>query len=247
MMENALSGRFPKKNTARVILCGAMLLVYIFAVPHIFSVYISSFPAFLLAIFLPVLVGLAMIREIIKSDHTLNNEQSLLLTMAFYILPFLAGINYAFDFSSPQVKQYYVTGREEYTWGGTAVPDEGPSTFYYLYLLPMDSVKGPLHWIAMSESSYKNILMFNGSGAVTIDCNRYIVVNRERRLNSVKSVTPGIPDNVTPSYHAQVFRTNGKVARTGIRYQLYQRYVPGDYLYLKAYHGLLGFPWRNYE
>lgn len=246
-MENALSGSFPKGNTARVILCGAMFIVYIFAVPYIFSMYTSSFPAFLLALALPVLAGLAVIREVIKADHTINNEQSLLLTMAFYILPFLAGINYAFDFSHPEVKQYYVTGREEYTASGSSVPDEGPSTFYYLYLLPMDSVKEPLHWIEVNDAQHKNILMYNGSGAATINCIRYIVVNTERRLNSVRSVTPGVPNSVTPSYHWQVFRTNDKVVRRGFKYRLYQLYAPGDYLYVDSYPGLLGFPWRNYR
>ncbi|MGO4288153.1 hypothetical protein [Chitinophaga sp. RAB17] len=246
-MENALSGSFPKGNVARVILCGAMFIVYIFAMPYIFSVYTSSFPAFLLALVLPVVVAFLLISEIIKGGNTINNEQSLMLTMAFYILPFLAGINFAFDFSRPEVKQYYVTGREEYTASGTSAPDEGPSTFYYLYLLPMDSVKGPLHWIEVSDSQNKNILMFNGSGAATINCIRYIVVNTERRLNSVRSVTPGVPNSVAASYHWQVFRTNDKVVRTGIKYGLYQRYVPGDYLYIDEYRGLLGFPWRNYR
>lgn len=246
-MENALSGSFPKGNTARVILCGAMFIVYIFTVPHIFSVYTSSFPAFLLALVLPVALAFLLISEIIKGGNTINNEQSLMLTMAFYILPFLAGINFAFDFSRPETKQYYVTGREEYTAGGTSAPDEGPSTFYYLYLLPMDSVKGPLHWIEVSDSQNKNILLFNGSGAATIDCIRYIVVNTQRRLNSVRSVTPGVPNSVAASYHWQVFRTNGKVVRTGIKYGLYQRYVPGNYLNIDEYRGLLGFPWRNYR
>lgn len=236
-MENALSGSFPKGNMGKALLCGAMFIVYMFAVPHIFSMYTSSFPAFLLALAFPVLIGLAVIRHIIKGGHSINNEQSLMLTMAFYIWPFLAGINYAFDFSRPAVKQYYVTGREEYTASGSTAPDEGPSTFYYLYLLPMAGVKEPLHWIAVNEAQYKNMLMFNGSGAVTINCIRYIVVNRER------SVTPG----VAASYRCQVFRTNDKVARTGVKYGLYQRYVGGDYLYIDAYRGLLGIPWRNYR
>lgn len=246
-MENALSGSFPKGNTARVILCGAMFLVYMFSAPRIFSVYTSSFPVFLLAIAFPIFAGLAVIREIIKGDPPINNEQSLLLTMAFYILPFLAGINYAFDFSRPEVKQFYVTGREEYVASGTSAPDEGPTTFYYLYLLPMDSVKEPLHWVEVSDAQYKNLLMYGGSGAATIDCIRYIVVNLERRLNSVKSVIPGIPNSVRPSYHWEVFRTNDKVVRRGVKYQLYQRYVPGNYLYMEEYRGLLGFPWRNYR
>lgn len=156
-MENALSGSFPKGNTGRIILCGAMFIVYIFVVPYIFSVYTSAFPAFLLAIVLPVAAGLMVIREIIKGDPPINNEQSLVLTMAFYTLPFLAGINYAFDFSHPEVKQYYVTGREEYTGGGTSAPDEGPTTFYYLHLLPMDSVKEPLQWIEVSEAQYSSM------------------------------------------------------------------------------------------
>lgn len=246
-MENALSGSFPKGSTARVILCGAMFIVYLFVVPHIFSAYTSSFLPFLIAIVLPVAAGLIVIREIIKGHPPITNEQSLLLTMAFYILPCVAGINYAFDFSHPTVKQYYVTGREEYTGGGTSAPDEGPTTFYYLYLLPMDSVKGPLHWIEVNDAQYENIQIYEGSGAATINCIRYIVVNMERRLNSVRSVTPGVPNSVAPSYHWQVFRTSDNVVRREVKYQLYKSYASGNYLYIDAYRGLLGFPWRNYR
>jgi hypothetical protein len=246
-MDNALSRTSSKKNTINVIIYILVFTVYIFAVPHILSVYTSVFLGYLLVITLPVIVAYMVIKDIIRQEHTASNEHALILTMAFYILPFLAGINYAFDFSTPKVETYYVTGREEYTTAGNSLPDEGPSIIYYLFLLPVDTMKTPPRWMELSEAEGRKIITFNGSGSMIIDSIRYAVVEVERRLNSVKNPPPGDSNRVTASYYVKAFRTNEKVIITKCKYRIYQRFVPGDYLYRENYRGLLGIPWQRYR
>lgn len=234
--------RKPRGEITRFALFAAMLVVYLFIVPHVFSVYSISFPGYLLVIASSVAVAYILVKKTERApDDARINEHALLMTMAFYTLPFLAGINYAFDLSRPATIKYLVTGTGKHSFEGYSEPEERKSeiTSYYLHLLPADSIITPPQWVEVGEEHYKKDL--------NPGCTSCIVLDRERRLSSVKAASAGLPDSVEATYHLLVLKTNALVARREFEQGVYNRFTKGDYLYSEAHHGLLGFSWHSYR
>lgn len=247
-MEGPFSGSSKGRTTMHVVLFLAIAVIYLFAIPHVFSVYHLSFLQYLLVVVLPVVAAYALIRDIQKrAYYQITNEHILLFTISFYALPFLAGINYAFDFSKPDTKQYYVTGTDEHSFIDYSEPEHEEYTFYYLHLLPVDSIITPLRWMEVSETVYKGVHAGRSSEDNTIDSIRYLVTDAGRRLVSVRATSPGGYNGVAPTYFLQVLQTNAATTRTQFKYRDYKRYTKGDYLYAEDHRGLLGFSWRCYR
>jgi hypothetical protein len=249
-MDHPFSNSSPRGGMIRFVLFSASLVVYLFAIPHVFSVYNISLPGYLLVIALSIVAAYAVFWRIQQgSDQSQRNENVLLTTMAFYTLPFLAGINYAFDFSRPAIVKYYVTDTETQTFAYHSDPAEGESeiTLYYLHLLPADSIIVPPHWMEVSGEHYKNTEVDWSCVKANINCTNCMLLDMERRLKSVKAASFKQCNNIEATYHLLVLRTNAQVFRREFEYGVYKRFTEGDYLHLEDHHGLLGFRWYSYQ
>lgn len=231
---------FPGEIT-RFALFAAMLIVYLFTILHVFSVYNISLLGYLLVIASSVAVAYALVKKTKRaSDDSQINKHALLMTMAFYALPFLAGINYAFDLSRPATIKYLVTGTDKHSFEGYSEPEERKTeiTSYYLHLLPADSIIAPPQWMEVSEKQYKD---------VKPGCTNCMVLDGERRLRSVKAISAGQSNSVEATYHLLVLKTNALASRQEFDHSLYNRFTKGDYVYSEDHQGLLGFSWRSYR
>jgi hypothetical protein len=249
-MDHPFSNSSPRGGMTRFVLFSASLVVYFFAIPHVFSVYNISLPGYLLTIAVSMVAAYAVSWRIQqKPDQSKRNGNILLATMAFYTLPFLAGINYAFDFSRPATTKYYVTDTETHTFAYHSDPSEGESeiTLYYLYLLPADSIIVPPHWMEVSEGQYKNVESDWSCVKANINCTNCLLLDMERRVKSVKAASFREGNNIAATYHLRVLKTNARVFRREFEYGVYKRFTEDDYLHLEDHHGLLGFRWDSYQ
>lgn len=243
-MDHPFSDSSAKSGKARFVLFVASLIVYLFAIPHVFSVYNISLSGYLLVVVLSAAAAYAVFWRVQQAaDQSKRNEHILLMTLAFYTLPFLAGMNYAFDFSRPAITKYYVTNAETQTFAYHSDPVEERSEIdlYYLYLLPADSIIEAAHWVEVSEEQYEN------TACMKANCNNCLLLDQERRLVSVKAASFREDNNVGATYHLMVLKTDARVFRRECRYRVYKRFTKGDYLHLEDHRGLLGVRWNNYQ
>nr|WP_295863420.1 hypothetical protein [uncultured Chitinophaga sp.] len=223
---------------SHVFITVGMGALYVFVLAHVFQIYTTSYFWWILIIITPAIGWYLLFgKDATPADWHARNKRALLRTLAFYILPFLFAVNYAFDFSAPKQTTYYIarTGHSTHT---TYEPDITETDVYYFYFLPAGSMTGPSQWQQVSQNDYyrtANYSRYKGKDSLN-----YLVMDKQKGRDSTVA-------HFREQFRLLLLRTDTAPTRQTVPYRLYKQFKEGDYLSKAGHRGLLGIKWVNYS
>lgn len=218
-------------------------ILYAFLFVQVASVYQFRYFILLILLFLPALIHY----KFIIATHTYpDNRVQLLTTMCYYIIPFLLGINYAFDFSKPAVNKYYIFATKELTHIDNS--SEGITTHdYYLDLVPATKTIEPAKWVEVSRKMSDERSRQHSSNYVTDENETYKIFAKKKVADTSKRRNNFRLYPTSRFRYYFLLQKDMDFERTKVTWKVYNRFKRGDYVFKETHYGLLGFSWITYR